>query len=90
MPTINHRNELTQTGLKAAKERASQSLNAMGLPVSDAIRLLMLRVADERHLPFEIKAPNPATLNEIEELEADKGKSFNSIGALMSDLNADN
>jgi DNA-damage-inducible protein J len=75
---------------KATKERASQALNAMGLSVSDAIRLLMLRVADERRLPFEIKAPNPVTLSAIEELEADKGKSFESIDALMSDLNADN
>lgn len=29
-----------------------------GLSVSDAIRLLMLRIADEHRLPFEIKAPN--------------------------------
>ena len=30
----------------------------MGLSISDAIRLLMLRVADERRLPFEIKVPS--------------------------------
>jgi antitoxin component of RelBE/YafQ-DinJ toxin-antitoxin module len=28
------------------------------LSISDAIRLLMLRVADERRLPFEIKVPS--------------------------------
>lgn len=38
------------------KERATEALAAMGLSISDAIRLLMLRVADERRLPFEIKA----------------------------------
>lgn len=34
------------------KERATAALAAMGLSTSDAIRLLMLRVADERRLPF--------------------------------------
>jgi DNA-damage-inducible protein J len=33
------------------KERATDALEAMGLSISDAIRLLMLRVADERRLP---------------------------------------
>lgn len=41
----------------STKERATAALEAMGLSVSDAIRLLMLRIADERRLPFEIKAP---------------------------------
>jgi len=49
----------------------------------------MLRMADERRLPFEVKAPNATTRKAIAELEAGKGKSFNSIGALMADLNAD-
>ena len=38
----------------ATKERATEALNAMGISVSDAIRLLMIRVADEQRLPFEI------------------------------------
>ena len=42
------------------KERAADALDAMGLSISDAIRLLMLRVADERRLPFDIKAPDAA------------------------------
>ena len=40
------------------KERAAEALEAMGLSISDAIRLLMLRIADERRLPFEIKVPS--------------------------------
>src|SRR3546814_2522933 len=43
------------------KERATAALGAMGLSISDAIRLLMLRIADERRLPFEVKVPNAAT-----------------------------
>ena len=71
------------------KERATDALKAMGLSTSDAIRLLMLRIADERRLPFEIKAPNAMTRKAIDELEAGKGKSFASIDELMADLHAD-
>ena len=70
------------------KERASEALAAMGLSVSDAIRLLMLRIADERRLPFEVKAPNATTRKAIAELEAGKGKRFASVDALMADLHA--
>ena len=43
------------------KDRAAAALGAMGLSISDAIRLLMLRVADEHRLPFEVKVPNAKT-----------------------------
>ena len=71
------------------KERAAEVLQAMGLSISDAIRLLMLRIADERRMPFEIKAPNATTRKAMAELEAGKGKSFASVEALMADLHAD-
>jgi DNA-damage-inducible protein J len=67
------------------KERASEALEAMGLSISDAIRLLMLRIADERRLPFEVKVPNATTRKAIAELELGKGKQFASVEALMAD-----
>ena len=73
----------------ATKKRAAAALAAMGLSTSDAIRLLMLRVADERRLPFEVKAPNATTRKAIAQLEAGKGKRFTSTKALMADLNED-
>ncbi len=73
----------------ATKERAADALEEMGLSISDAIRLLMLRIADERRLPFEVKVPNATTRKAIAELEAGKGKSFGSIEALMAEMNAD-
>jgi DNA-damage-inducible protein J len=72
------------------KERAADALQAMGLSVSDAIRLLMLRVADERRLPFEVKVPNSITKKAIIELEENNGKTFSDVKSLMDDLNADN
>ena len=71
------------------KEKAADALEAMGLSLCDAIRLLMFRIADERRLPFEVKAPNTRTLKAIAELEAGKGKRFDSVAALTADLNAD-
>lgn len=70
------------------KERATEALEAMGLSVSDAIRLLMLRVAHERRFPFEVKVPNTTTRQAIAELEAGKGEQFNSVEDLMADLHA--
>ncbi|OGT74777.1 MAG: translation repressor RelB [Gammaproteobacteria bacterium RIFCSPLOWO2_02_FULL_57_10] len=71
------------------KERATDALAGMGLTVSDAIRLLMLRIADEQRLPFDIKVPNKATRQAIKELETGKGAKFNGVEDLMADLNAD-
>jgi len=68
------------------KDRAADALEAMGLSISDAIRLLMLRVADERRLPFEVKVPNSTTRKAIAELESGKGKRFSSVDELMTDL----
>jgi DNA-damage-inducible protein J len=53
----------------STKERAADALEAMGLSISDAIRLLMLRIADERRMPFDVKAPNATTRKAIAELE---------------------
>ena len=71
------------------KVRAADALEAMGLSISDAIRLLMLRVADERRLPFDVKVPNSTTRKAIAELEAGKGKKFANVDDLMADLHAD-
>lgn len=71
------------------KQRAADALESMGLSISDAIRLLMLRIADERRLPFEVKAPNATTREAMAELEAGNGTSFASIDALMTDLHED-
>jgi DNA-damage-inducible protein J len=71
------------------KERATDALESMGLSVSDAIRLLMLRIADEKRLPFEVRVPNAATRRARTELEAGKGKRFKSVKGLMADLHAD-
>lgn len=68
------------------KKRAASALSAMGLSISDAIRLLLLRIADENRLPFDVKAPNAATRKALAELEAGKGERFKDADALFKDL----
>lgn len=70
----------------ATKARATEALQAMGLSVSDAIRLMLLRVADEKRLPFAVQVPNPTTLRAMKELEDGKGKRFDSAEELFRDL----
>jgi DNA-damage-inducible protein J len=48
------------------KQKAVAALEAMGLSVSDAIRLLMLRIAEEKRLPFELKVPETAEVPALE------------------------
>ena len=71
---------------KATKASASAALAAMGLSVSDAIRMLLRRVADEKRLPFEVMVPNAVTRAAIAELEAGKGQRFKTAEALFDDL----
>ena len=68
------------------KARATEALQAMGLSVSDAIRLLLLRVADEKRLPFAIQVPNATTVKAMKELADGKGKRFNSAEELFRDI----
>jgi DNA-damage-inducible protein J len=68
------------------KASASKALAAMGLSVSDAIRMMLRRVADEKRLPFEVKVPNVESKAAIKELESGKGKTFKSADALFDDL----
>ena len=68
------------------KARATEALHAMGLSVSDAIRLLLLRVADEKQLPFTVRVPNAATVKAMKELDEGKGKRFDSAEELFQDL----
>ena len=72
------------------KELATDALEAMGLSVSDAIRLLMIRIAEEHRLPFNVTVPNATTRKAIAELETGKGKRFTTVDTLLVDLHADN
>jgi DNA-damage-inducible protein J len=51
---------------KQVKAQAAEVLESMGLSMSDAIRLLLVRVARDKALPFEIKVANATTVATFE------------------------
>lgn len=71
------------------KQNASDALREMGLSISDVIRLLLVRVAEERKLPFEVKVPNSKTIAAMKESQEGKVKRFSSVEDLMADLLSD-
>jgi len=68
------------------KQRAAKTLAAMGISVSDAVRMLLVRVAEEKALPFEVRIPNAVTLKAMRVTDRRKGKHLDSDGALFRDL----
>lgn len=46
------------------KEEAEAVLAAKGLTLSEALRQMMMRIAHEKALPFELTVPNPKTIKE--------------------------
>lgn len=71
------------------KREASLVLEAMGLTVSDALRMMLVRVATEKALPFEPLVPNAKTIAAMREARERRLMSFVSTRALMKDLNAE-
>ncbi len=68
------------------KARATEALEALGLSVSDAIRLLLIHIAEEKRLPFTDREPNAVTTKARNELESGKGKRFDTPDDLFQDL----
>jgi DNA-damage-inducible protein J len=52
------------------KAQATEALAAMGLSVSDAVRLFLKRVVAEQAMPIELKVPNAETRAAMEESRA--------------------
>ncbi len=71
------------------KDEASVVLEAMGLTVSDAFRIMLTRIAREKALPFEPLVPNEETIAAMKEARQGGLKSFKSVEQLMTDLNAE-
>lgn len=71
------------------KAKAAKTLAAMGLTVSDAVRLLLTRIASEKALPFEVRVPNRVTAAAIAAGERGEVTKARSVAELMAELNAD-
>jgi len=65
------------------KQRAAKTLAAMGISVSDVVRMLLRRVAAEKSLPFEVKVPSAKTVKALRAAGRGDAKRFSSAGALF-------
>lgn len=83
-------NALVQTRIDGAiKDEAAAVLAAMGLTVSDAVRLLLTKIAHDKALPFEPLVPNKTTVEAMRQARAGKLPKADSVAALMAALHAD-
>ena len=74
------------------KTQATETLAAMGLSVSDAVRVFLTRVVAEQQLPFALKVPNPETraaMIEADTIAHERRARFASAADLFDDLEKD-
>jgi DNA-damage-inducible protein J len=71
------------------KTKAAKTLDAMGLSLSDVVRLLLKRIAAEKALPFDVRVPNAVTRAAMEEIRRGKLRTASSVAELMDQLNAE-
>ena len=71
------------------QEAANKVIQAAGLTVSDVVRVLMTRIAQDKSIPAVLFQPNAETLAAFAEIERGGLKRFDSIDALFADLHAD-
>ena len=80
-------NQLVQVHVnRDVREEASAVLAGMGLSVSDAIRLLLTRIAREKTLPFAPLIPNAETTAAMKEASTGNLARFDDIESLLGDL----
>jgi len=68
------------------KEEARSILDELGISMSEAIVVYLKQIILQRGIPFELKLPNKATLQAVQELESGKGVTFDSVNELIEDL----
>jgi DNA-damage-inducible protein J len=72
------------------KTQATETLAAMGLTVSDAVRVFLTRVVADQQMPFSVKAPNATTRAAMAEAKAiikSRGKArFATAKALIDEI----
>lgn len=68
------------------KAQATETLAAMGLTVSDAVRVFLTRLVAEQQLPFDLRVPNAATRDAMLEARAMGTARFAAAEDLIDDL----
>ena len=71
------------------KVEAEAVLASIGLTVSDAFRMMMIRIAREKALPFEPLIPNDETIEAMKAARSGEFVWVSPAGKLLAGLNAD-
>jgi DNA-damage-inducible protein J len=71
------------------KSEAEAVLAAIGLTVSDAFRMMMMRIAIEKALPFEPLIPNEETIEAMKAARHGELVKVGKLDNLLAGLNAD-
>ncbi len=71
------------------KTEAAAVLASIGLTVSDAFRLMMVRIATEKRLPFEPLVPNAETIEAMRAARRGDLVTVGGVDDLLADMNAD-
>jgi DNA-damage-inducible protein J len=71
------------------KIEAEAVLASIGLTVSDAFRMMMMRIAKEKALPFEPLIPNDETIEAMRAAQRGEFAWSGSADKLLAGLNAD-
>jgi len=71
------------------KEEAAAVLATIGLTVSDAFRLMMMRIARDKALPFQPLIPNAETVEAMKAVRRGDVTTVHSVDELFASLNAD-
>jgi DNA-damage-inducible protein J len=74
------------------KEQATQALAAMGLTLSDGVRVFLTRVVAEQQMPFALKVPNAETraaMAEADEIVRQRSARFANATELFDALEKD-
>lgn len=71
------------------KDEASAILGAVGLTVSDAVRLMLVRTVAEKALPFDPLVPNAKTIRALKAARRGDLRKAGTLDELMADLDAD-
>jgi DNA-damage-inducible protein J len=82
-------NEVVRARIDArVKKNAAAVLKKIGLTPSDAFRMLMMRIATEKRLPFAPLEPNAKTIAAIKAARRGEGLKVGTVDDLMKELNS--
>lgn len=70
---------------KELKSEASEILSAMGLSISDLVRMTLTKLVNERDIPFSTYVPNKETIEAMNE-KPEELKTYSSFAELLKEV----